>query len=149
MDSANKEKVATGLSKLLADTFTLYLKTHKFHWNVKGPFFQMFHGLFGSQYEEMWEAVDEIAERIRQLGLQAPGSYKEYMSLTTIQESIDSPRAEAMLVQLVADQNSIIKTCEDLFTLASEAGDQATADLLIQRMKAHEKQVWMLRSHLE
>lgn len=145
----DRKKVAEGLSRLLADSFTLYLKTHNFHWNVTGPMFQTLHLMFQTQYTELWNALDLIAERIRSLGYPAPGSYKHYLELSSIPEESDVPKAKEMIRQLVAGQEAVARTARQVFVLAEKAGDQPTADLLTQRMEVHEKNAWMLRSLLE
>lgn len=145
----HRKDIAKGLDKVLADSYTLYIKTHNFHWNVTGPMFQGLHSLFETQYTELAEAVYTIAERIRALGYYAPGSYKQFSELTTIKEETGHPKAAEMIEQLMVGQETIIRTCRELFEKASEAGDESTADLLTQRMEVHEKSAWMLRSLLE
>jgi len=147
-DKARAE-IAQGLSKLLADSYTLYLKTHNFHWNVKGPLFNTLHLMFETQYTELALAVDEIAERIRALGHQAPGSYKQFSELTSITEETTVPKAEDMIAQLVQDQETVVRAARSIFPLASVSGDEPSADLLTQRMQVHEKTAWMLRSMLD
>ena len=149
IDSAERQQIAEGLSKLLADTYTLYLKTHNFHWNVTGPMFSTLHTLFETHYLEMATAVDEIAERIRALGLPAPGSYQQFSELSTIEEEIGIPKAENMIKQLIVGQEEIIRTAREIFPIVENANDEPSADLLTQRMQIHEKNAWMLRSHLE
>jgi starvation-inducible DNA-binding protein len=146
---ANRTKVAEGLSRMLADTYTLYLQTHKFHWNVTGPMFQTLHLMFETQYTELALAVDLIAERIRALGFFAPGSYAEFAKLASIKEADGVPHAEEMIRLLVAGQEAVVRTARLVFPVAEEAGDQATVDLLTQRMQLHEKTAWMLRSLLD
>jgi starvation-inducible DNA-binding protein len=149
---SEKERVAVakGLSKLLADTYTLYLTTHNFHWNVTGPMFNTLHTMFMTQYTELWNAVDPIAERIRALGLTAPGSYAAFGKLSSIPDApAEPPKAEAMIRILVQGHEGVAKTARALFPVASEANDQPTADLLTQRLDIHEKTAWMLRSLLE
>jgi len=143
-----RRDIATGLSHLLADTYTLYLKTHNYHWNVKGPLFNTLHLMFEEQYTELAAAVDEIAERIRALGEPAPGSYKAFAKLTSIEEEEQVPDAETMIRQLVIGQETVVRTARKLFPLVEEAADEPTADLLTQRMQVHEKTAWMLRSML-
>ena len=143
-----RREIATGLSHLLADTYTLYLKTHNYHWNVKGPLFNTLHLMFEEQYTELAAAVDEIAERIRALGEPAPGSYKAFAKLTSIEEEEQVPDAETMIRQLVIGQETVVRTARKLFPLVEEAADEPTADLLTQRMQVHEKTAWMLRSML-
>jgi starvation-inducible DNA-binding protein len=141
-----RKAIAHGLSVLLADTYTLYLKTHNYHWNVTGPMFQTLHTLFETQYNELALAVDEIAERIRALGEFAPGSYKEYAKLTSIKEADGIPTAEEMIKDLVKGQEAIAKTARSIVPTADDASDEVTLDLLTQRMTVHEKNAWMLRS---
>jgi len=140
--------IATGLSRLLADTYTLYLKTHNFHWNVTGPMFQTLHLMFEQQYNELALAVDLIAERIRTLGFPAPGTYREFAAVTSIREADGVPSAEEMIRQLVAGQEAVVRTARAALPLAGDANDQPTLDLLTQRMQTHEKTAWMLRSLL-
>lgn len=142
-------KIAEGLSCLLADTYTLYLKTHNFHWNVTGPMFSTLHTLFETHYIELADAVDVIAERIRALGVNAPGSYKKYAELSSISEELGYPDANSMIKQLVEGQEAIVRTARSIFPVVDEAHDEPTADLLTQRMQIHEKNAWMLRSLLE
>ena len=141
--------IAGGLSKLLADSFTLYLMTHNFHWNVTGPMFNTLHTMFMDQYTEQWNALDTIAERIRALGVAAPGSYAEYDKLTTIPAVKGKPKALEMVALLVSAQEATARTARDLLPLVAEANDQPTTDLLTQRLDIHEKTAWMLRSLLE
>ena len=145
----DRKAIADGLSRLLADTYTLYLKTHNFHWNVTGPMFQTLHLMFETQYNELATAVDLIAERIRSLGFPAPGSYKAYARLSSIKEADGVPSAEEMLAQLVKGQEAVVRTARAVFPAVERANDEATADLLTQRMQLHEKTAWMLRSMLE
>jgi starvation-inducible DNA-binding protein len=145
----DRKKIAEGLSHLLADSYTLYLKTHNFHWNVTGPMFQTLHLMFEAQYTELALAVDLIAERIRALGATAPGSYKAFSKLTSIEESAEVPAAKDMIRELIDGQESVVRTARKVFPVADKADDQATADLLTQRMQLHEKTAWMLRSLLE
>ncbi len=144
-----RENIAQGLSRFLADSYTLYLKTHNFHWNVTGPMFQTLHLLFMDQYNEQWMAVDLIAERIRALGFPAPGSYKAFSGLASIKESEGNPKAREMIKELIEGQETVVRTAREIFPLAEKAGDQPTLDLLTQRMQIHEKNAWMLRSLLE
>jgi len=146
---AEREAIAKGLSRLLADTYTLYLKTHNFHWNVTGPMFQTLHLMFETQYNELALAVDLIAERIRSLGFPAPGTYAEFARLSSISETEGVPKAEDMIRLLVEGQEAVIRTARSVFPLADKAADEPTADLLTQRMQVHEKTAWMLRSLLE
>lgn len=140
--------IAEGLSRLLADSYTLYLKTHKYHWNVTGPMFQTLHLMFETQYSELALAVDQIAERIRALDVLAPGSYGEFAALSSITEDSDTPDATEMIRRLVAGQEAVVRTARSLFPLVDRAHDEPTADLLTQRMQVHEKTAWMLRSLL-
>ncbi|MCY7333109.1 MAG: DNA starvation/stationary phase protection protein [Pseudanabaena sp. CAN_BIN31] len=141
--------IADGLSRLLADTYTLYLKTHNFHWNVTGPMFNTLHLMFEAQYTELALAVDLIAERIRALGVHAPATYSAYARLTSIPETEGVPKATEMIQLLVEGQESVIRTARSIFEIVDKASDEPTADLLTQRMQVHEKTAWMLRSLLE
>ncbi len=143
-----RAQIGEGLSRLLADTYTLYLKTHNFHWNVTGPMFNTLHLMFEQQYNELALAVDLIAERIRALGFPAPGTYKQFAALTVIKEEDGVPSAEEMIRQLVKDQEAVVRTARSIFPVVDEAHDEPTADLLTQRMQVHEKTAWMLRSLL-
>jgi starvation-inducible DNA-binding protein len=145
----DRAKISDGLSRLLADTFTLYLKTHNFHWNVRGPMFQTLHVMFEMQYNEQWLALDAIAERIRALGVDAPGTYSQYAKLSSIRETSGVPEAREMIRLLVEGQEAVTRTARKLFPAVDKAGDEPTADLLTQRMQVHEKYAWMLRSLLE
>ena len=149
IDDRDRAKIAAGLSRLLADSYTLYLQTHNFHWNVTGPMFQTLHVMFETQYTELALAVDVIAERIRSLGYPAPGSYAEFVKLTLIKDAPGVPKAEKMIRLLVEGQETVVRTARSLFPLVEKAGDEATADLLTQRIQLHEKTAWMLRSLLE
>jgi starvation-inducible DNA-binding protein len=149
IDDQTREKIANGLSRLLADTYTLYLKTHNFHWNVTGPMFQTLHLMFEGQYNELALAVDTIAERIRALGYPAPGTYSEYAKLTSISETEGVPKAKEMIRLLVEGQETVVRTAREIFPLTEEANDEPSADLLTQRLQIHEKTAWMLRSLLE
>ena len=148
IDEGARKEIAAGLSHLLADTFTLYLKTHSFHWNVTGPMFQTLHLLFEQQYTELWQAVDLVAERIRAIGAYAPGTYKEFVALTSIAETEGVPGATDMIALLVQGNEAVARTARSLFPLADKARDEVSADLLTQRMQVHEKNAWMLRSLL-
>jgi len=143
-----RQKIADGLSHLLADTYTLYLKTHNYHWNVTGPMFQTLHLMFEQHYNELALAVDEIAERMRALGVYAPGTYKAYASLSSIPEEDTVPAAEDMIRNLVAAHETVVRTARSVFATAEAASDEPTADLLTQRMQVSEKTAWMLRSLL-
>jgi starvation-inducible DNA-binding protein len=149
LDPASRKKIAAAASKLLADSYTLYLKTHNYHWNVKGPMFTTLHTLFELEYTELALAVDEIAERIRALGHPAPGSYTAFAKLAQVKEAVGVPPATKMIEELSADQDILVSSARDLFAVASAADDQASADLATRRMQIHEKNAWMLRSHLE
>jgi starvation-inducible DNA-binding protein len=144
-----RKTVADALTRLLADTSFLYLQTHNYHWNVTGPMFQALHVLFETQYNELWLAVDEIAERIRALGQPAPGSYRAFAALTSLKEEDGVPNAKEMLRKLTKGHEQVVKTVRTALPLAENAGDEATLDLLITRLRAHEKAAWMLRSHLQ
>jgi starvation-inducible DNA-binding protein len=146
---AQRKKIAEGLSHLLADTYTLYLKTHGFHWNVTGPMFNTLHLMFEQQYNELWTAVDLIAERIRSLGVYAPGSYQQIGKLSSIKEEPKVPNAKGMLRQLVAGHEAVVRTAREVFPVAEKGNDESTCDLLTQRMQLHEKTAWMLRSMLQ
>ncbi|HAR42842.1 MAG TPA: DNA starvation/stationary phase protection protein [Bdellovibrionales bacterium] len=146
IDEKDRKKIADGLSRLLADTYTLYLKTHNYHWNVTGPQFETLHLMFERQYEELADAVDKIAERIRALGFRAPASYSEFMELSSVKEDKGSPPAEQMVERLVQGHEAVVRTARVLFPLASDCGDQPTADLVTERMQVQEKAAWMLRS---
>jgi len=145
---SDRRKIAQGLARLLADTYTLYLKTHNFHWNVTGPMFQTLHLMFETQYNELALAVDLIAERIRALGFPAPGTYAEFTKLSSIKEPKGVPQAEDMIRELVAGQEAVVKTARSVFPLVDKVNDEPSADLLTQRMQVHEKTAWMLRSLL-
>jgi starvation-inducible DNA-binding protein len=149
MDDKQRRAIAAGLSKLLADTYTLYLKTHNFHWNVTGPQFNSLHLMFEGQYTELALAVDLIAERIRALGEPAPGSYSAFAKLASIKEAEGKPSATEMVEILAADQLAVVRTARGVFPLADAAHDEPTADLLTQRMQVHEKTAWMLRANLD
>jgi len=148
IDEKDREEIAAGLSRLLADSYTLYLKTHNYHWNVTGPMFNTLHLMFEQQYTELAAAVDEIAERIRALGVYAPGSYTAFSALTEIKEEEGVPSAEQMIANLVAGQETVARTARSVLPLADKASDEPSADLLTQRMQIHEKNAWMLRSML-
>ncbi|MEJ7930416.1 Dps family protein [Ramlibacter sp. AN1015] len=146
----DRTAIAQGLSRLLADTFTLYLTTHNFHWNVKGPHFNSLHAMFMEQYTELWNAVDPVAERIRSLGAAAPGSYAQFGKLTTLPDVPDTPPSAMEMVRiLVKGHEGVARTARELFPLADKANDEPTADLLTQRLTVHEQTAWMLRSILE
>lgn len=149
ISESDRLKISEGLSGLLADSYTLYLMTHNFHWNVTGPMFNTLHLMFMGQYTEQWTALDLIAERIRALGYPAPGTYKEFVKLASIQEIAGVPKAMEMVRHLVAAQEATARTARRLFAVVDKANDQPTADLLTQRLEVHEKTAWMLRSLLE
>lgn len=146
--ASQKESIAKGLSKLLADSYILSLKTHNYHWNVTGPLFHTLHKIFEEQYTDLLKAADTIAERIRALGVFAPGSYSNFKSLTSIKEAEDVPSAENMIKNLISDHEIIVQTAQSVFPLAEEGKDEVTLDLLTQRMEWHEKTIWMLKSSL-
>ncbi|WP_421684607.1 DNA starvation/stationary phase protection protein [Stutzerimonas urumqiensis] len=148
IEEQDRKAIAEGLSRLLADTYTLYLKTHNFHWNVTGPMFNTLHAMFEQQYTELALAVDQIAERIRALGQYAPGTYAEYARLSSIKEADGVPAAQDMIKQLVQGQEAVVRTARSIFPLLDKVSDEPTADLLTQRMQVHEKTAWMLRSLL-
>ena len=148
IEEKDRKKIAEGLSRLLADSYTLYLQTHNFHWNVTGPMFQTLHLMFETQYTELALAVDLIAERIRALGFPAPGTYAEFAELSSIKEARGVPSAEKMIEILVQGQEAIVRTARSIFEVVDAAHDEPTADLLTQRMQIHEKTAWMLRSLL-
>jgi starvation-inducible DNA-binding protein len=149
MTTAQTTETAQALSKLLADSYTVYLKTHNFHWNVRGPMFSTLHLMFETEYTELALAVDEIAERIRAIGAPAPGTYTEFAKLTSIKEPDGPCSATAMLEQLAGDQKIVADAARAVFKAAEKAGDQASADLAVRRIEIHEKNAWMLSSHLE
>ncbi|OKH46734.1 DNA starvation/stationary phase protection protein [Calothrix sp. HK-06] len=149
IDDTKRANIAEGLSRLLADTYSLYLKTHNFHWNVTGPMFQTLHLMFETQYTELALAVDLIAERIRALGFPAPGTYSDYARLSSIAETPGVPKAKEMIRLLVEGQEAVVRTARSIFPAVEEVNDEPTADLLTQRMQVHEKTAWMLRSLLE
>lgn len=148
IDQKERKEITAGLSRLLADSYTLYLKTHNYHWNVEGPMFNTLHLMFEQQYTELAQAVDIIAERIRALGEPAPGSYAAFGKLSSIEEEEDVPTAEAMIENLVKGQEAVVRTARSIFPASERAHDEPTADLLTQRMQIHEKNAWMLRSML-
>jgi starvation-inducible DNA-binding protein len=149
IDAAKREEIAGGLARVLSDTYTLYLKTHNFHWNVTGPMFQTLHLMFETHYNELALAVDLVAERIRALGFPAPGTYREFAALSAIGEEDGVPKAEEMIKKLVEGHETVARTSRAVFKVAEEASDQPTCDLLTQRLQVHEKTAWMLRSLLE
>jgi starvation-inducible DNA-binding protein len=149
ISARDRAAIAAGLSRLLADTFTVYLKTHNFHWNVTGPMFNTLHLMFETQYNELWMATDLIAERIRSLGHAAPGTYAEFLDLSSIKETSGVPKAAEMIRLLVEGNEAVVRTARSVFPLVDKANDEPSADLLTQRMQVHEKNAWMLRSLLE
>ena len=148
-DLSNNKEVVDALSRLLADSYTTYLKTHNYHWNVTGPMFQTLHNLFETEYTELALAVDEIAERIRAIGSRAPGSYTEFTELAAVKEDTSSPPAKQMIQNLAQDQETIVAGAKRVVEAAEKSGDQASADLGVRRIDVHQKNAWMLRSHLE
>jgi starvation-inducible DNA-binding protein len=149
IEASKRQEIASGLSRVLADSYTLYLKTHNFHWNVTGPMFQTLHLMFETQYNELWLAVDLVAERIRALGFPAPGTYKQFIALSAIKEEDGVPKAQDMITKLVEGHETVARTAREIFKIAESVSDQPTCDLLTQRMQVHEKTAWMLRSLLE
>jgi len=145
----DRSEIVSGLSRLLADSYTLYLKTHNYHWNVTGPMFQTLHLMFETQYNELALAVDEVAERIRALGAPAPGTYTQFSRLSSIKESDDLPDATGMITELLEGHQSVVRTCREIMPGIEGAGDAPSADLVTQRMQLHEKTAWMLRSLLQ
>lgn len=148
ISDADRTEIAAGLSKVLADTYTLYLKTHNYHWNVVGPMFNTLHLMFETQYNELALAVDEVAERIRALGEPAPATYREFAELSSIDEDLDRPDAQEMIRRLVKGHEASARTARSMFDVVDRASDEPTADLLTQRLQVHEKTAWMLRSML-
>ncbi len=148
IETQDRETIAAGLSRLLADSYSLYLKTHNYHWNVEGPLFNTLHLMFETQYTELATAVDEIAERIRALGVKAPGSYSAFAKLTSVTEASGDETAEDMIRELVIAQETVTRTAREVLPSAKRVSDEPTADLLTQRMQIHEKNAWMLRSML-
>jgi starvation-inducible DNA-binding protein len=149
IDPTTRQEIANGLSRVLADSYTLYLQTHNFHWNVTGPMFQALHVMFETQYTELALAVDAVAERIRSLGFPAPGTFAQFEQLSSIRQEDGVPDAQEMIRLLVAGHETVARTARQVFTVAEDASDQPTCDLLTQRMQVHEKTAWMLRSLLE
>ncbi len=149
IDQHQREAIADGLSRLLADSYTLYLKTHNYHWNVEGPLFNTLHTMFEEHYTELATAVDDIAERIRALGVYAPGSYQAYARLTSIEEEVGHPGAEDMIANLVRGHEAVVRTARAALPTAQEAGDEPSVGLITDRMQIHEKNAWMLRSMLQ
>jgi starvation-inducible DNA-binding protein len=149
IDDKHRAAVAEGLARLLADTYTLYLQSHNFHWNVEGPMFNTLHLMFMEQYTELWNALDAIAERIRALGVAAPGTYKAFARLRSIEEVDGVPEATKMVALLVKGHEAVARTARSVFPIADKAGDESSTDLLTQRLQVHEKTAWMLRSLLK
>jgi len=149
IEADKRQEIASGLSRVLADSYSLYLKTHNFHWNVTGPMFQTLHLMFEGQYNELALAVDLVAERIRALGFPAPGTYKQFGALSAIKEEQGVPKAQDMIKRLVEGHETVARTAREVFKIAESVSDQPTCDLLTQRMQVHEKTAWMLRSLLE
>jgi starvation-inducible DNA-binding protein len=149
ISETDRAAIAAGLSRLLADSYTLYLQTHNFHWNVTGPMFQTLHVMFETHYTELALAVDSIAERIRSLGMHAPGTYSEFQRLSSIEEVAGVPKAKEMIQLLVLGHEAVVRTARSIFPVVESAADEASADLLTQRIQLHEKTAWMLRSLLE
>jgi len=145
----HRKKIAQGLSRVLADSYMVYLKTHNYHWNVTGQMFHSLHEMFEEQYTELAEAVDEIAERIRSIGYRAPGSFREFSELTSIEEDIEQPDAMEMVRRLAVDNETILRTAREVLPACEDAGDEATTDLITERLDVHSKTAWMLRSILE
>ena len=148
ISAENRERLAEGLSRVLADSYTLYLKTHNYHWNVEGPNFESLHELFEGQYKDLAAAVDEIAERIRALGHYAPGSFGEFAKLSAVREETGRPDWQQMVRQLAEDQETVVGTCRQIVEIANDADDHVTEHMMADRMQMHEKNAWMLRSHL-
>lgn len=148
IDANQRRQIADGLANLLADTYTLYIKTHAFHWNVEGPMFNTLHEMFMEEYTELWQALDAIAERVRALGFPAPGTGKEFAKRTSIEETEGVPEAMEMVRLLMKGHEAVARTARQVFPVAERAGDESTADLLTQRLQVHEKTAWMLRSML-
>ncbi|HEX7048119.1 MAG TPA: Dps family protein [Gammaproteobacteria bacterium] len=149
MKDVERRAVTEKLSRLLADSYTLYLKTHNYHWNVTGPMFQTLHTLFETQYTELAVAVDDIAERIRALGERAPGSYREFAKLAEVKDAEGVPKAEEMIRELAADHETVSRALMETFKEAGKHGDEATISLVTARLEVHQKAAWMLRAHLE
>jgi starvation-inducible DNA-binding protein len=149
IDEGKRKAIAAGLAKLLADTYTLYLKTHNYHWNVTGPHFNQLHAMFMQQYTEMWTAVDEVAERMRALGEFAPGTYRQFAQLSSIKEDENVPKWQDMVQNLVTGHEAVVHTAREALPAAQEAGDESSDALISDRMRVHEKTAWMLRSLLE
>lgn len=149
IEETHRKEIAEGLTHLLADSYTLFLKTHFFHWNVTGPMFQTLHLLFETQYNELFTAVDAIAERIRSLGYTAPGSYSQFAKLATVEEAVAVPKAREMILDLLKSHEAVARTARSIYAKAEAGNDEATLDLLTSRLDLHEKTAWMLRSQIE
>lgn len=149
VNEGERSKVAGELAKFLADTYTLYMKTHSFHWNVTGPMFKSLHDLFEEQYTELWKATDEIAERIRSLGVYAPTGYSEFAQLSSLSEAKGVPAAKDMIKHLVSDHETVAQSAHKTLKVAAEADDEVTQDMMIRRMETHQQAAWMLRSLIE
>jgi starvation-inducible DNA-binding protein len=149
ISNEDRQKIAEGLSGLLADSYMVYLKTHNYHWNVTGQLFHSLHGMFEEQYTELAAAIDDIAERIRAIGFRAPGSFREYAKITSIKEDSDQPDALEMVRRLAVDNETILRTARSILPACEKAGDEASIDLITERLDVHSKTAWMLRSHLE
>ena len=149
IDAKDRERIAAGLSHLLADTYSLYLQTHNFHWNVEGPMFNTLHLMFETQYNDLWLAVDTVAERIRSIGFHAPGTYRELTALSSIEDIDGTPEAMTMVAHLVKGHEAVTRTARNVFQASDKAGDESTSDMLTQRLQVHEKTAWMLRSLLK
>lgn len=148
MTDEAKKVCVDALSKILADTYVLYLKTHNYHWNVEGPKFRSLHEMFEEQYRDLWDSIDDIAERIRALGHYAPGTYAKFQALSTVKDNEDIPVADNMLKELIADNETVTRTIRSALPTVQEAGDEASAGLLTDRLTTHEKQLWMMKSML-
>ncbi|RJX33237.1 MAG: DNA starvation/stationary phase protection protein [Oxalobacter sp.] len=149
ISAKDREAISEALSKVLADSFVLYLKTHNYHWNVTGPMFQTLHIMFMEQYTELWNALDQIAERIRSLGFKAPGSFKEFQKLSSMKEGDSALDAGDMIRDIIAGQDAVARSCRAAMALANKADDQPTVDTMVQRLQVHEKTAWMLRSLID
>lgn len=149
ISNKHRKAIAHGLSKVLADSYMVYLKTHNYHWNVTGELFHSLHEMFEEQYTELAAAIDKIAERIRAIGYRAPGSFREFSEITSIEEDTDQPNALEMVRRLALDNEAILRTAREVLPACEEAADEATIDLLVERLDVHSKTAWMLRSHLE
>ncbi len=149
ISTKDRAAISEALSKVLADSFVLYLKTHNYHWNVTGPMFQTLHMMFMGQYTELWNALDEIAERIRSLGFPAPGTFKEFIKLSSMKEQEGVMSADGMIRELIAGQDAVTRACRSALKVAEKADDQPSVDIMVQRLQIHEKNAWMLRSLID